>query len=98
MNRVQNRSGLACAVLLVALSASSLSAQGQRPAENITAEQAISCIRTAIASHPGRVAGLDVDIKGGKAICEVEIAGEDGRKMELQVDVSTNQVVSSQPD
>jgi uncharacterized membrane protein YkoI len=98
MNRSLSRQGKAAVLLLVVFSAGSLSAQGQRPAENITSEQAITCIRTAIASHPGRVESLDVDIKSGKVLCEVEIAGENGRNTELHVDVSSNQVVDSQPD
>ena len=98
MSRQLSRNGIASILLLVAFSASSLSAQGQRPAENVTSDQAIACIKTAIASHPGRVEGLDIDVKTGKVLCEVEIVGENGRKMELQVDVNTNQVVASKPD
>jgi uncharacterized membrane protein YkoI len=98
MNRVQNRIGLAGVVLLGLFCVSSLSAQAAPPAESITSEQAMACLKTAIASHPGRVKSLDVDIKAGKVLCEVEIAGENGREMELHVDVSTDQVVSSRPD
>lgn len=98
MNRRWTHAGIASVLLLTGFSASALFAQGQKPAENITSEQAIACIQTAIAKHPGRVESLDVDVKAGKVLCEVEIAGEGGRKMELHVDVTTNQVVESRPD
>jgi uncharacterized membrane protein YkoI len=98
MNRVQKRSGLAGLLLLGVLCATPLAAQNQAPAESITSEQAMACLRTAVASHPGRIKSLDVDVKGGKVLCEVEIAGENGRETELHIDVTTNQVVSSRPD
>lgn len=98
MSRQLSRNGFVCVVLIAAFSASSLSAQGQRPADNVTSEQAIACIQTAVASNPGRIEGIDIDVKAGKVLCEVEIIGANGRKMELHIDVNTNKVVESRPD
>lgn len=89
---------LPAAVVLGACFAGSVAAQGQRPAENITAEEAIACIRAATASEGGRVDGLEVEVKAGRVICEVEIVGENGRKSEVRVDVSTNEVIDTRPD
>lgn len=92
------RGGLRAAVLLSALSAVPAAAQGQRPPDHITSDEAIACIRAATASQAGRVEGLEVEVRAGKVICEVEIVAENGRKSEVHVDVSTNQVVDTRPD
>jgi|GEM_PF-2359092 len=67
-------------------------AQNARVDESITAEQAAACIRVATSTRPGRVKSLDVDIEKGKLLCEVEIAGDNGRESEIHVDVATNEV------
>jgi uncharacterized membrane protein YkoI len=68
-------------------------AQTPQSHEGITPEQAIECIRTATASTPGRVEGLDVDRERGQLLCEVEIVAENGAKSEIHIDVATSKIV-----
>jgi uncharacterized membrane protein YkoI len=68
-------------------------AQSPQAQEAITPEQAIECIRTAIAATPGRVEGLEVEREKGQLFCEVEIVAENGTRSEIHIDVATSQIV-----
>lgn len=98
MTRLPRLSVIAPVLLLGTLSGALVSAQGQRMSESVTADQAIECIRAAVASLPGRVGDLDIDIKRGKVICEVEIYGEDGSKSEVHVDAESKEVIGTHRD
>ena len=76
----------------------SAAAQGGRPPKDITADEAVACIRTAAAAKAGRVRELDVKIENGAKICQVEIAADDRRKYEVHVDVVTNKVLRVEDD
>ena len=64
-------------------------------ASALTAEEAIACIRTAVAAQAGFVKEVEGDDKKGKRLCEVKIVDETGKRHKLQVDVQTNQVVKA---
>lgn len=70
-------------------------AQTPQSHEAITPEQAIECIRTATASTPGRVEGLDIDREKGQLLCEVEIVADNGTRSEIHIDVATSKIVRS---
>ncbi len=59
----------------------------------LTTDEAIACIRTAVAAQAGLVKGVEGEDKQGKRLCEVKIVDETGKRHKLQVDVQTNQVV-----
>jgi hypothetical protein len=59
----------------------------------LTADEAIACIRTAVAAQAGLVKEVEGDDKKGQRLCEVKIVDETGKRHKLHVDVQTNQVV-----
>jgi hypothetical protein len=69
-------------------------AQGQ-PKEALTADEAITCIRTAMAAQPGFIKEVEGDEDGGKRLCEVKIVDEAGKRHKLHIDLQTNQVVKT---
>jgi uncharacterized membrane protein YkoI len=71
---------------------------GQDTNAAITADQMIEAIKTAIAAKPGKVRDVDVEIEGGKTICEVEILGQDGKAYDVKVDIATNKVITVEED
>lgn len=68
-------------------------AQSKRAEELVSAEQAIACIKAAVAERQGRVKELEIDVERGRTICEVEVIDANGRKFEVHVDVAANKVV-----
>jgi uncharacterized membrane protein YkoI len=83
---------LAIGSVLALSAAGPTSAQAQVPPESVTAEQAIACIKTALAARQGRLKDLEIEVKSGKTMCEVEIVDTNGRKVEVHVDVAANTV------
>ena len=61
----------------------------------LTADEAIACIRTAVAAQAGLVKEVEGDDEKGKRLCEVKIVDETGKRHKLHVDVQTNQVVKA---
>jgi uncharacterized membrane protein YkoI len=59
----------------------------------LTAEEAITCIQTAVATQAGLVKEVEGDDEGGKRVCEVKIVDAMGKRHKLYIDVHTNQVV-----
>jgi hypothetical protein len=59
----------------------------------LTADQAIACIRTAVAAQAGMVTKMEVEHKRGQRLCEARIVDETGKRHKLQVDTNTNRVV-----
>jgi hypothetical protein len=64
-------------------------------ASALTAEEAIACIRTAVAAQAGWVKEVEGDEEKGQRRCEVKIVDETGKRHKLHVDVQTNQVVKA---
>jgi ABC-type transport system involved in Fe-S cluster assembly fused permease/ATPase subunit len=61
----------------------------------LTADQAIACIRTAVSAQAGMVKEVEAEDEGGQRLCEVKIVDDTGKRYELHVDVTTNQVVKA---
>jgi hypothetical protein len=61
----------------------------------LTADQAITCIQTAVSAQAGLVKEVEAEDKGGQRLCEVKIVDEMGKRHKLHIDVATNQVVKS---
>jgi hypothetical protein len=80
-------------VILLLTGGYALAASSGKQISALTADEAIACIRTAVAAQTGLVKGVDGDDKKGKHLCEVKIVDETGKRHTLQVDVETNQVV-----
>jgi lipopolysaccharide export LptBFGC system permease protein LptF len=88
-------------VLAVAVFGDVIQVEGrsaQKAKAAIPAEQVIVSIRTAIAAKPGNLLGVEVENKGGKTLCEVEILTPDGKTYEVEVDVVNNAVVEIELD
>ena len=60
-----------------------------------TADEAIACIRTAVAAQAGFVREVEGDDEGGKRICEVKLVDQMGKRHTLHIDVQTKQVVKT---
>jgi hypothetical protein len=65
------------------------------PREALTVDEAIACIRTAVAAQAGWVKEVEGDDDGGKRLCEVKIVDEAGKRHTVHVDVQTNEVVKT---
>lgn len=64
----------------------------------ISADQAIACVRTAVAAKPGDVRAMETENEGGKVICEIEVLAQDGKTYEVEVDVESNTVTEVEED
>ena len=97
---VWSASGCAAALVLAA-GASGIRASGQDgkgSAAALPAEQAVACVRAAVAAKPGNVRGLEVENEGGKVVCEVEVLAEDGKTYEVDLDPATGAVIEVEED
>jgi uncharacterized membrane protein YkoI len=72
-----------------------VAAQAARSTPALTAAQATACIQAAVAAQPGTLKNLDVKDTGGTRLCRVTILADDGKTHHLQVDATTNRVVSA---
>jgi hypothetical protein len=72
-----------------------LAATPSQSTSALTADEAIACIRTAVAAQAGLVKEVEGDDEKGKRLCEVKIVDETGKRHKLHVDVQTNQVVKA---
>jgi hypothetical protein len=61
----------------------------------LTADQAMTCIQTALSAQPGSVSVKEVEAEDeeGQQLCEVKLVDETGKRHTVHVDVTTNQVV-----
>jgi hypothetical protein len=89
--------GLLATLLLTTGSMVSVTHAGKTPPA-LAADHVIACIRTAVAAQAGLVKEVEAKYKRGQWLCEVEIVDDTGQKHELQVDVTTNQVVKAERD
>ena len=67
----------------------------EQPLSALTADEAVACIRTAVAAQAGWIKEVEGDDDGGKRRCEVEIVDETGKRHTLLIDVQTNQVIKA---
>jgi hypothetical protein len=72
-----------------------VAAPSDQPTSALTVDEAITCIRTAVAAQAGLVKEVEFDDEKGKRFCEVKILDETGKRHKLQIDVQTNQVVKT---
>jgi hypothetical protein len=66
-----------------------------QPPETLTVDEAIACIRTAVAAQTGFIKDVAGDNEGGKRRCGVELVDETGKRHKLHIDVHTNQVIKA---
>lgn len=83
---------IATAIALGAVSFASLSAEPRAP-KHVSADQAIACIKAALAAKPGNITELEVKTERNKTVCEVELIASDGKKFEVYVDVASGKVM-----
>ena len=81
--------------LLCTAGVPAVAAAASSPREALTVDEAIACIRTAVAAQAGWVKEVEGDDDGGKRLCEVKIVDEAGKRHTVHVDVQTNQVVKT---
>jgi hypothetical protein len=86
--------GLALTLLLTG-GGHAVAASSEQSTSALTADEAIACIRTAVAAQAGRVREVEGDEDGGKRLCEVKIVDETGKRHKVHVDLQTNQVVKT---
>jgi hypothetical protein len=65
------------------------------PREALTAEEAIACIRTAVAAQAGWVHDVEGEDERGFRLCEVTIVDATGKRHTLPSDVETQQVLKT---
>ncbi|MFM1956338.1 MAG: hypothetical protein RIR20_1158, partial [Pseudomonadota bacterium] len=51
-----------------------------------------TCLKAALAKHPGDVISLEAEIENGKPIYEFDIKGKDGKEWEVECDAKTGKV------
>jgi uncharacterized membrane protein YkoI len=99
LSRTKQVAGLTlwCGVALVlAAGGLRLKAEGQADKERkaaLPAERVVASIWAAVAAKPGDVRAVEVEKKGDKLICEVEVLTLEGKTYEVEVDVATNTVL-----
>lgn len=69
------------------------SADTAKAPKHLTTDQAVSCIKLAVAARAGNVRELEVDVENNRTICEVEVIDSKGKKFEVYVDVAANKVL-----
>jgi hypothetical protein len=79
--------------LLLLGGGSAMAAPPGPPPKALTAEQAIACIRAAVAAQAGWVKDVGGEDERGLRICEVKIVDETGKRYTLHIDVETQQVL-----
>ena len=57
-----------------------------------------SCMKAALAKHPGDVISLEAEIENGKPIYEFDIKGKDGKEWEVEVDAVTGKIVETEEE
>ena len=51
-----------------------------------------SCMRAALAAHPGDVISLEAEIENGKPIYEFDIKGKDGKEWEVECNAKSGKI------
>jgi len=85
-----------CVAALAAVGGFEMKAEGQNTKQAkaaIPAKQVIASITTAVSAKPGDVRAVEVEKKGDKLSCEVEVLAQDGKTYEVEVDVATETII-----
>lgn len=80
---------LALATLLVSVPAFAA------PAHSAAVE---TCLKAALAKHPGQVISLEAEIENGKPIYEFDIKGKDGKEWEVECDAKTGKLTEEEEE
>ena len=57
-----------------------------------------SCMKAALAKHPGDVISLEAEIENGKPIYEFDIKGKDGKEWEVECDAKTAKITEEEEE
>ena len=57
-----------------------------------------TCMKAALAKHPGEVLTLEAEISGGKAQYEFDIKGKDGKEWEVECLAKTGKVIEEEQE
>ncbi len=57
-----------------------------------------TCMKAALAKHPGDVISLEAEIENGKPIYEFDIKGKDGKEWEVECDAKTGKVTEEEEE
>lgn len=61
-------------------------------------EQMHKCMQIALEKHPGAIIQVSLEKEDGKQIFDIDIQGDDGKKWEIECDVTTAEVVEDSID
>jgi uncharacterized membrane protein YkoI len=57
-----------------------------------------TCMKAALAKHPGKVLSLEAEIENGKPIYEFDIKGADGVEWEVECDAKSGKITEEEED
>ncbi|HAN46817.1 MAG TPA: hypothetical protein DCQ32_09755 [Cyanobacteria bacterium UBA8156] len=63
----------------------------------VSLEQALGCLRAAVAARPGQVQDLDIKREDGRLVCKVEIVNRQD-EYEVKLDAGTRQILRVKRD
>ncbi len=55
-----------------------------------------TCMKAALAKHPGQVLSLEAEVENGKPIYEFDIKGKDGKEWEVECDAKSGKVTEEE--
>jgi hypothetical protein len=90
-----NRGTRLALTLLLLGGGAAVAAPADPPRETLTADEAIACIRTAVAAQAGWIKDVEGDEEGGKRLCKVELVDETGKRHKVHIEVQTQEVVKA---
>jgi uncharacterized membrane protein YkoI len=83
--------------LIFALTASLFFAPAALAADKHTGKLE-TCLKAALAKHPGNVQTLEAEIEKGKPIYEFDIRGKDGKEWEVECDAKSGKVTEEEEE
>ena len=78
-------------IVVIALASAFMSTQAYAGTHAHTGKME-TCMKAALAKHPGEVLTLEAEIENGKPIYEFDIKGKDGKEWEVECDAKTGKV------
>lgn len=57
-----------------------------------------TCMKAALAKHPGDVISLEAEVENGKPTYEFDIKGKDGKEWEVECDAKTGKVIEEEEE
>jgi uncharacterized membrane protein YkoI len=79
---------------LLTMGSSPTTAQTASP-EALTPMQAMACIQTAAGAQSGLITKVEANKKGEQLLCEVKIVDQEGKKYDVNIDVTTKEVIKA---